>query len=431
MITANYSEVIANTARMVADREAQLLAEAHGLSILNITWEDAARYKDSIFGPCISDMTIQVQHAAGGEDPHLTAMPVIRAPNFTDVSGDVSPDRFFVLCGNERGQPLHKITLRELLTDLRQYLHTPDSWPGAETSLLAGERDDHLLVSAQACLLPITRGGLAEFNPVLFNYQSRPADPAVLTILATREGTSVTVIDNVRDPFQAGQTWGQRLFFNDNGRRCSLTAQRKSDFVATAEEPDSDAQSGEGLDLVLLVQVPLKQRPSFGREDQMHTIPENVVYSGGPRGISDLEEAVIGHGEVEGPFTEIDGLPIQRDDRYPVRVTVQFYRGTSNGVVTDHDMAGLAAQIDKVYRQADYVGSLVVEGETGRQTEFHGDKREPPGWWDDFWKRRASDVGQTPEQALELLRNLLGDDIGNVSEEQAEGILRDTHQEGE
>jgi hypothetical protein len=48
---------------------------------------------------------------------------------------------------------------------------------------------------------------------------------------------------------------------------------------------------------------------------------------------SDVEEAVIGHGKVEGPFTEIDGLEIERDERYPIRVTVQFYKATSNGAV--------------------------------------------------------------------------------------------------
>ena len=77
---------------------------------------------------------------------------------------------------------------------------------------------------------------------------------------------------------------------------------------------------------------------------------------------SDVEEAVIGHGKVEGPFTEIGGLDIERDDRYPVRVTVQFYKATSNGVVSEESMAEVAAQIERVYRQADYVGSLVVQG---------------------------------------------------------------------
>ena len=61
--------------------------------------------------------------------------------------------------------------------------------------------------------LPIPKSGVATFNPVLFNYQSYPGDPAVLTILATREGTSTTIIDNQRDGFGAGRTWGQRLFF--------------------------------------------------------------------------------------------------------------------------------------------------------------------------------------------------------------------------
>ena len=43
-------------------------------------------------------------------------------------------------------------------------------------------------------------------TPVLFNYQSPQGDPAVLAILATREGTSATVIDSTRDAFEAGMT---------------------------------------------------------------------------------------------------------------------------------------------------------------------------------------------------------------------------------
>ena len=75
---------------------------------------------------------------------------------------------------------------------------------------------------------------------------------------------------------------------------------------------------------------------------------------------SDVEEAVIGHGKVEGPFTEIDGLEIERDDRYPVRVTVQFYKATSNGVVDAGDLDAIAASIGGVYEHADFVGSLVL-----------------------------------------------------------------------
>ena len=55
------------------------------------------------------------------------------------------------------------------------------------------------LVSAQATFLPVPREGQATFWPVIFNYQSSRKNPAVLTLLVTRQGTSMTVVDNVRD----------------------------------------------------------------------------------------------------------------------------------------------------------------------------------------------------------------------------------------
>ena len=236
--TDDYTRVIAKTTQMVRDEAVQGFARDCGLHVLDVTWEDTARFDNSAVGPNISDMTIQVQHKIGGSSEYeLSCMPVIRYPNFSDLSGDIAPDEFFLLVGNEQGQPLEKITLRELLGNLRVHLSDSSSWKGDRTSLLAEERDSHVLVSAQACFLPIPEDGIAEFNPVLFNYQSRSGDPTVLAILATREGTSITVIDNKRDAYEAGGTWGQRLFFNQDGERASLTGQRKSDFLA---EPSAE-----------------------------------------------------------------------------------------------------------------------------------------------------------------------------------------------
>jgi len=437
-MTETYEDVIRLTESMVSDQESQQLARKHGLQILNVTWEDTARFKDSAVGPNISDMTIQVQRLVAGTDRYeLTCMPVIRYPNFADLSADIAPDHFFVLVGNEQGQPLKKLNLRQLLGDLRRHLHDPNSWKGKRTSLLAEKRDTHVLVSAQACFLPIPREGSAEFNPVLFNYQSQAGDPAVLTILATREGTSVTVIDNQRDAFQAGHTWGQRLFFNQSGQRCSLTGQRKSDFLTEARiaKPRSASATepgeGEGLNLVLLIQVPLKQKQPRPRG------PVFLACGGGPGAVyrceslkSDVEEAVIGHGKVEGPFTEIDGLGIERDERYPLRVTVQFYKATSNGVVSEEDMTDIAAQIGRVYQQADYVGSLVVEGETGRPTEYDGPKFEPPGWWDDFWRRHFDNTGQTRDQAIAMLNGLLGRNWTRQPVEEVERAVQQARSSG-
>jgi hypothetical protein len=404
-----YKSVVEKTARMTGDAQIQRLAAKHGLQVLNVTWEDTGRYKGSSVGPNISDMTIQVQLMdPRNEKFSLYCMPVIRFPNFEDKSADLSPDKFQLLVGNESGKDLRRVTLREFLGNIRKYLAKPGSWKGDRTSLLA-DRDTHVLVSAQACFLPIPKEGIAEFNPVLFNYQSYAGDPAVLTILATREGTSVTVIDNKRDAFQAGETWGQRLFFNHQGGRATLTGKRMSDFRKeggkTGDAPEANEQSG--LNMVLLIQVPLKQKNPM-KFDLGGPCEDKALGKGGGGG-SDVENAVIGHGKVEGPFTEIADLEIQRDARFPVRVTVQFYKATSNGIVSEKDMEEIAAQIDKVYQHADYVGSLVTQGHTGRPTEYEGDKTVHPGWWKAFWDRHEKNTGLTREDTMILLRKLLGE----------------------
>ncbi len=432
--TDNYAQVVQRTQTMVRDRQVQQLAAEFGLRVLDITWEDTARFDNSAVGPNISDMTIQVQYRERDDSELLlSCMPVIRFPNFSDVTGDLSPEEFFLLVGNEKGTPLTKVTLRELLGDLRSYLHDPASWKGDTTSLLAEHRDRRVLVSAQACFLPIPRDGVAEFNPVLFNYQSSAGNPAVLAILATREGTSMTVIDNTRDGFEAGSSWGQRLFYNRNGERASFTGQRKSDFIAAEAESaqaagaDAAQSDRDGLNMVLLVQVPLKQKPRNVRGfDEMaaDALCEAPVIRYAP---SDVEDAVIGHGEVEGPFTEIDGLEIERDDRYPIRVTVQFYKATSNGVVSRQDMVDIAAQILRVYEQTDYVGSLVVDGPTGRATEYDGSHIEPPDWWDEFWERHLANTGQSRQDAMDMLRRLLGDRWATASLEQTEQAWLEEH----
>jgi hypothetical protein len=145
--------------------------------------------------------------------------------------------------------------------------------------------------------------------------------------------------------------------------------------------------------MVMVIQVPLKHReaPSYGYGGFGGMVMESApAPKAASRGRSDVEVAVIGHGPVEGPFSELGHLPIERDPRFPIRVTVQFYRATATGVVTAEDIAAVRAQIDRVYRDADYVGSLVTEGFTGRPTETG--PAAPPvtesRWADPFWAWR-------------------------------------------
>jgi hypothetical protein len=89
--------------------------------------------------------------------------------------------------------------------------------------------------------------------------------------------------------------------------------------------------------------------------------------------------AVVGHGEATGPFVELDGLRIERDDRFPVRVTVQFYQATSSATLSADDVARMSAQLDAVYAKADYVGSLVVPAPADRKrpTRWRGASAAP------------------------------------------------------
>ncbi len=382
---ARYQKTVRTVESMTANAENRNLAQQYGLSLVNVGWEDTGRGKNSSLGPNISDVTIQAHSVNQAGEITPVSMPIVRYPNFDDKSADISPDKFYVSVGNEKGLPLKQVTLTEYLADLDQYLTDVKSWVTTveeededgnmvtrkiERNLLAA-RDSHVLVSAQVAYLPVPKNGKAEFNPVIFNYQSAKESPAVLTILATREGTSATIIDNTRDAFESkSYRMGQRLFFNDNGGRASLTAVRKSEFLEQNESPSSaptiSANRESGLNMVLLIQVPLKHKSrgflggGIMLESAMMMTTAKAV---------DVDDAVIGHGTVEGPFTEMDGLAIERDERFPIRVTVQFYKATNSGLLTEEMVEESKRTIDKVYANADYVGSLVTGEKTLRPTE--------------------------------------------------------------
>ena len=72
------------------------------------------------------------------------------------------------------------------------------------------------------------------------------------------------------------------------------------------------------------------------------------------------------------------GARLVRDPSFPIRITVQFYKATSNGVVTEADLDGIERSIASAYAHADYVGSLVLpEGDRARPTAW----QKVPGEW--------------------------------------------------
>ncbi len=384
-----FRQAIGATVEMPSNQALQQRANALGLNVLNVLWEDTGRFGGSAVGPNISDVTLQVREPiGGGTRTHL--LPVIRFPNFSDKTADIDASKLWIKVGNQhQGGQVVSVPLTEVLSHLREYVSDPDSIVG-DGNLLA-KRDTHFLVSAQHVFVPIPKQGKAEFNPVIYNYQSSVGNPAVMTILASRQGAAMAVIEN-NGGDQSLQGWGQQLFFNNHGQKTTFTAERKSDVKARIEAGNATAQDAgaldDGAEMLLIIQVPLKHKESELRMmegagsgggfddamampwEAMEMAPAPTAKRGGA--VSDVENAVIGHGEDLGPIAEGKKMKLERDERFPVRVTVQFYKATSNGVISDADLKDVKDQIDKVYAKGDYVGSLVVpEGARHRPTDWH------------------------------------------------------------
>ncbi len=359
---------------MVHNPIAQTLAGNCGMRVQNVSWEDNGRNPKSAWGPCISDMTLRVSG---------TAMPVIRFPNYEDLTCDIPVEKIQLMVGNERddmesdddnnntgGAKFRVVTLKEYLENFRTHLHTPSSWKGTNNSLYCAEKDSHAIVSAQACFLPVEKGGEANFNVALYNYQSERGDPTVLSIVATSKGTSAQVVENT------GYGSGQNLYFNKSGKRCSFVGQRVSDFrrdqgVASVDGPMTDEEKKDNV--VMIIQVPLKKRKkavfSFGSSVVLESYtPQSFGFgttsAARSRGV-DVEDAIVKVGAPEGPFIEVNDLEIERDERFPVRVTLQFYKTTSNGEVNEPIMKQIYDQITAVHANASHRSADPVRRNVG------------------------------------------------------------------
>jgi hypothetical protein len=403
-----YERIVKSVANMVDNERAYSLAAAYKLNILNVLWEDTGRWEGSSVGPNISDVTIEVEGYRNGKAHRTYLMPVMRHDNFTDKTADVKIDKIMIPVGNQtKDGDLQLVSLKELLANPAQYMSSPTKGKIKGEGLLA-KRDTHVLVSAQHAFLPVPKEGKATFWPVIFNYQSTKKNPAVLTILVTRQGTSMTIIDNARDTVGSDGSWGQRLYFNKAGERAPLIAERMADVQASGVTANGeDAQDlTEDANVLMLIQVPLKYRaprpvmmpsspmktsaPIQAQEPKAKAAPAGGAgYGdfGGGRARSDVDTAVLGHGPTEGAYTELDGLTIARDSRFPIRVTLQFYQATSNGVISKDNVKAMVAQIKKVYGKGDYVGSLVVPSglDRTRPTNWTGTQAAPANVsWDMF-----------------------------------------------
>ena len=82
-------------------------------------------------------------------------------------------------------------------------------------------------------------------------------------------------------------------------------------------------------------------------------------------------------GEKQLQFDELSGLldidkdyKLKRDERYPIRCTLQYYKATDNGVVNKEIIDDIVKQLETSQKMADNIGSLVTEYNPNRSTEW-------------------------------------------------------------
>ena len=378
------------------------LAQSHGIGIMNVAWEDCARTKDSCFGPSISDLTLNVNG---------TNMPLMRKPNYADVTSDQDISKFKLVVGNESDGSKTMITLKE-------YLESIDKYTGnSKLKSMYLSRDEKILTSAQACILPLSDGEV-EFNVKLYNYQSYD-EPAVLILVCSSEGTSAQIVKG-RDC---------TLYFNKAGQNANYIAERLTDDRKRRGVPLEGAMTNEEKqrNALLIFQIPLirKEVPkressyfgyaaccavptsggfatSYKQEECCSESEESVGGGGGGlfggddddwdgccedyaapvmlRSIKKscapipkargFENAVIKISEGFGKFVGTEDRQLVRDDKFPIRCTIQYYKVTDTIDISEAMIKEIAEQVNKQYETVtdDERGSLVF-GQSERKTE--------------------------------------------------------------
>merc|ERR1712130_462465 len=110
---------------------------------------------------------------------------------------------------------------------------------------------------------------------------------------------------------------------------------------------------------------------------KMITDPETFVYHCIGRRFCNGYNLCLECGDKQLQFDELRGLldsvkdyKLERNERYPVRLTLQYYKATDNGAVNKEIMDDIVKQLEASQKQADFMGSLVTEYDPNRPTEW-------------------------------------------------------------
>lgn len=350
-----------------------------GYSVQRVSWEDCARSKNSCWGPCITDMTLRLKHSRSGQ-------PVVRVPNFSDVTWDTASDSYHLRVGD------NMVSLKEYLDSVKGGLYL--------------DRDAALLTQTQCCTLPLGGADKVEFGLDVYTYSGR-----CLFVVASSHGTSHFLVDGCSKTLKHVAGDSEHWFTAEK-----MIDEETKEAVASFTEMNAEQRASNTF---TVFQIPLKRPPSTSRggggyfgamafgagplescpapkskSRRGHRSSGHRSSSGrgadGPRHGGGGRDCVgrrgeradrgamarLGVGSRSGTYTKPDDSKLVRDDRYPIRVTIQNYRIVDGPVdmETADDVIDMLKRVDP---HASNKGSLVIDS-SARPTE--PDKTKPMDW---------------------------------------------------
>jgi len=217
--------------------------------------------------------------------------------------------------------------------------------------------------------------GTCEFNVHLYNYQSSSGSPAVLVVVASSNGSSAQAI-------YGGTT---ALYFNNAGKAANFVAERlKEERARLGKEVegkmDKDEQERNALFIYQIPLVPKNRRLSYTCESIESIVSESKSMKSKQsmkrsKACKGMDNAVLSVGKSHSDFKGIESADIERDERFPIRCTIQFYKVTDVGDIPKEEIKDMAENINRIYKAAGKSGSLVVEN-SDRKTEWVNNNKD-------------------------------------------------------
>lgn len=375
MAAATSTTNVTSVTNMTMNTSVHRLLQEHNLRMVKVSWDDIDRDFNSCVGNNITDMTLVVNN---------TRMPIIRPPNYTDITEDLPSDQLSGLrVGNENGSPLTCVTLEHYLKNISKYTnqrHTQNLW---------ASRDATLLTRSQCCVLPCERKKSTQFCVELHNYRSTKQPTGILAIVVSNLGTSAQFIKS---------GCSEKIYLNFNGRAHKTSIERLQDRQERITgkscaklQAHTEMKQNESLDnMLMIIQVPLKY--NYRHMPRSLSLSNNyacraAAYSSASSSASlagavntpsvDLEtinrlskkrSAGVDFGQLSlgsdvGPFNGLGLKKLERDEDKPISVTFQYYRVSDDSTLSQNEVQDIASQLGQARSVASASGSLVVDNQ--------------------------------------------------------------------